>query len=128
MVAVHIKVTGLDVVQRKLGSIVTAAARLNGPIISLSSNLPYAYGIETGRHRRGRLARAAGGAFMFREGINAVRPRIGPALAKSVLGGPAAVDRAKSDLNRQAVEEVRRRTPVRSGALRASVRPSGRPV
>lgn len=117
---VDIKVAGADRVRTLLGNVAAAALRTQGPIISLSSDTPYARFVEEGA--RGRTPRR-----MFRDGINAMRPRIGPALGPAILKGPAAVDRAKADLNRQAVEEVRKRTPVRTGRLRASVRPSGRP-
>ena len=39
-----------------------AAATAGGARLSVTSDLPYAYGIETGRHRGGTLARRAGGA------------------------------------------------------------------
>ena len=123
---VNIRVTGLAAVTGLLGRVAAAAMRVNGPIISLSSPLPYAFGIETGRHRGGRLARAAGGAHMARDGINAMRPRVAPALGAAVLRGPSAVDAAKRQLQAQAVEEVRKRTPVQTGALRDSWRPGGR--
>lgn len=124
---VSIHVDGLDRVRSLFGRILQAAAHANGPVIVLSSDRPYAYGIETGRHRSGRLARRAGGAFMFRDGIAAVRPRVPAALGKALLQGSAAVDAAKRQLNADAVAEVQRRTPVRTGRLRASVRASGRP-
>lgn len=39
----------------------------------IGSKLPYAYGIEFGRHQRsGKLARRAGGAFYIRNAINTV--------------------------------------------------------
>lgn len=122
---IDIKITGADRVKSLLGTVAAAALRTQGPIISLSSDAPYARFIEEGRSSR--QVRRAGPARMFRDGIAAMRPRIGPALGPAILKGPAAVDRAKADLNRQAVEEVRRRTPVRTGALRASVRESRRP-
>lgn len=110
-----------------LGNVAAAALRLNGPILSLSSPLPYAYGIETGRHRGGRLARAAGGAYMFRDALAVMRPRVGAVLGPAILRGPGAVDAAKRALNAEGVAEVQKRTPVRSGALRDSVHPSERP-
>ena len=124
---ISIRSAGFDRVRSFLGGIAGAAARAQGPVISVGSPLPYAYGIETGRHRGGRLARAKGGAFMFRDALAVMKPRTGPALASAILRGTAAVEQAKRDLNRQAVEEVRKRTPVRTGALRDSVHETGRP-
>lgn len=124
---ISIRASGFQQARSFLGNIAAAAVRTNGPIVSLSSPLPYAFGIETGRHRGGGLARAAGGAYMFRDGIKAVQARVGPSLATAILQGPGAVDAAKRSLNAQAIEEVRKRTPVRSGALRASVHETDRP-
>lgn len=124
---IDIRVSGLARARALLDGVAQAAAHVNGPVIVLSSSAPYAYGIETGRHRGGRLARRAGGAWMFRDGIAAVRPKVPATLGRALLRGPGAVDAAKRQLNAEAVEAVRRRTPVRSGRLRASVRESGRP-
>ncbi len=39
----------------------------------VGSSMPYAYGIETGRHRvSGRVARSAGGAYYLQRAVNAV--------------------------------------------------------
>jgi hypothetical protein len=120
MASVSITMTGMGRVKSLLGNVAAAAVRVNGPIISLTSDAPYARFVEEGA--RGRPPRR-----MFRDGINAVRPKIGPTLGPAILRGVAAVDAAKRQLQAQAVEEVRRRTPVRTGRLRASVHASGRP-
>lgn len=114
-----IKVDGAERVRSLLGGIAAAAVRTQGPIISLSSDAPYARYVEEGV--RGRPARR-----MFADGIAAMRSRIGPRLVPALLKGPSAVDAEKRKLNDEAVEEVRKRTPVRTGRLRASVHPSGR--
>lgn len=123
---VDIKVSGVERVRTLLGGVAAAGKAASGPIISLSSRKPYARYIEEGVRGDGRRRRA-GPARMFADGIAAVRPKIGPTLGKAILGGPTGVAKAKADLNRQAVEEVRKRTPVRSGALRASVSAAERP-
>lgn len=109
-----------------LKRIADAAVHANGPIISLTNIERYAYGIETGRTRSGRRARRAGGAYMYRDGIKAMQPKVRSTIAQAVVKGPSEVDAAKRKLNNDAVGEVVKRTPKRSGALRAGVRPSGR--
>lgn len=88
----------------------------------MTSPLVYAFGIETGYHRRGGLARAAGGAFMMREGLADVKDRIGPLISASFEGGPSAVPLAEANIGRMVVAAVQRRTPVVSGRLRDSFR------
>lgn len=87
----------------------------------ISSNLPYSYGIETGRHRGGGLARRAGGAFMLRDGLEEAKPRIGPLITNSFTRGES-VPLAEANIGRMVVAAVQRRTPVRSGNLRDSFR------
>lgn len=48
-------------------------ARMEQTQVQVGSRLPYAYGIETGRHRvSGRVARAAGGVYYLQRAVNAV--------------------------------------------------------
>lgn len=86
------------------------------------SPLVYAYGIETGYHRRGGLARRAGGAFMMREGLKDVEEHMGDLIFESFARGPSAVPLAEANIGRMTVAAVRRHTPVRSGNLRDSFR------
>jgi hypothetical protein len=88
----------------------------------VSSLLPYAYGIETGYHRGGSLARAAGGAFMLREGVADVEEHMGDLIVESFARGPSAVPLAEANIGRMVVAAVRRHTPVVSGNLRDSFR------
>lgn len=88
----------------------------------ISSNLPYTYGIETGRHRRGGLARRAGGAYMLREGLADTEEHMGDLIVESFARGPSAVPLAEANIGRMVVAAVRRHTPVVSGRLRDSFR------
>jgi hypothetical protein len=133
MVQVSITTRGFPEVRAFLGAVAAGAKAASGPIISLTNKEPYAPPIETGRFksgpRAGQVARQAGGAFMYKRGIDEVHPQIGPAIAKAIIsgGGAPAVQKAEKDLNDKAVEAVRKNTPVRSGNLRTGVVPSGRP-
>jgi hypothetical protein len=124
-VQARITSSGFPQARTLLRGVAAAGRALSGPLVSLSSNKPYARYIETGTSSRAR--RRAGPARMFELGIAAVRPQIGPTIARAIPGGAAAVETAKRQLNDRAVAEVRARTPVVSGALRASVQPSERP-
>jgi hypothetical protein len=88
----------------------------------VSSPLVYAFGVETGHHRGGSLARKAGGAFMMREGLAEVEPRIGPLIAGGFDKGPSIVPLMEANIGRMVVAAIQRRTPVRSGNLRDSFR------
>ncbi len=88
----------------------------------ISSDLPYSYGIEFGRHRSGALARRVGGAFMMREGLLDTEEHMQELIAESFARGPSAVPLAEANIGRMVVAAVRRHTPVRSGNLRDSFR------
>jgi hypothetical protein len=53
---------------RALGDLAAGARALGGARMEIGSRLPYAYGIETGFTRSGRVARRAGGAWCRRPG------------------------------------------------------------
>jgi hypothetical protein len=124
--------SGMTVMRAHLGGIIAAGKAVAGPIISLTNKEPYAGPIERGfflsGRRAGKVARAAGGAFMYREGIRAMGPRIGPKILAAIPRGAAGVMGAKKQLNDEAAVEVQNRTPKRSGKLRAGVQPSTRPA
>jgi hypothetical protein len=127
---VSIRESGMAAMRTHLAGVVAAGKAVSGPIISLTNKEAYAGPIERGKFlsgpRAGRVARKAGGAFMYREGIRAMQPKIGPALLAAIPKGAAGVMSAKKKLNDDAVVEVQARTPVRSGKLRAGVQPSTR--
>jgi hypothetical protein len=61
--------------------------------VSVGSNLEYAYGIETGRHRGGRLARRAGGVFYLTRAYQFVRSSLAKRIAGALEEGPDAVEK-----------------------------------
>lgn len=103
------------------------ARAANGPIAAWSSNKPYAFGIETGRHPRGRLARAAGGAFMFKKGIAETATQVPGIMGPAIIKGPAAVGGARRKIQNEGQKNIQKYTPVRSGALRDSIQAVSRP-
>lgn len=105
-----------------------AAAGVNGPIASIGTTGPpgKAGAIETGI-RYGKPWRRAGPAHMFKKGIAETMPEVPqlmlPAIAKSL----PAVSQAKGAIRKKAIDNVRKYTPVRSGALRTSISELSRP-
>jgi hypothetical protein len=116
-----VEARGLSGVRAFFADLADATATAGAARLSWSSDLPYAFGIETGRTPRGRLARAVGGAFMFRDGGAAALRDLSDDLAGALPRGGQAVVQAYLAVGRRGVTEIRRRTPVRTGRLRASV-------
>lgn len=124
---VQIRIGGLVQALGTIDGLGAGAKQLHGPIATFGSVLPYAYGIETGRHRGGRRARAAGGAYMFREGIAETKQHARAQLVQAIKSGPGAIAAAKGRIRTFGIQAIRKRTPVRSGRLRASVSELNRP-
>jgi hypothetical protein len=122
----EIRMTGMAKALSAVHLVGEGAAAANGPIAAWTSPLIYAPIIETGR-RGGRMWRKAGPAEMFKKGLAdtaAVAPGImGPAIVK----GPSAVGAARRAIQQLGVTNIQRYTPVRTGALRNSVRAVSRP-
>lgn len=92
---------------------------------TFGSSLPYAYGIETGHHRRGTLARRAGGVWYIRDSTADGIAYLGRALpaffAAPQMGG---AERILSQFYQTLENKARDYESVanRSGALQASIR------
>lgn len=68
-----ITLQGMDDAEKQVERIERGLAALQNYEGHVFSKLPYAYGIEFGRHRKsGKLARAAGGAAYIRQAIDTV--------------------------------------------------------
>ena len=98
-------------------------ARASGIRGYVGSNLPYAYGIEEGRHRKsGKLARRAGGAKYLARAIATMQASadadISEGLTRVRYPGPWVIKR----LTRWARRVARLYAPVQTGALRRSIR------
>lgn len=116
---ITVKVTGVDTAQARLKILREGAARLGRTRILVGSSLKYAYGIETGRHRGGRLARKAGGAYMLKKGLAAIHGTLPRDIASAVETGGSVYDAVfKNALRAQNVAMAN--TPVRTGSLRRS--------
>lgn len=96
--------------------------RLRGQTAYVYSRLPYAWGIEHGRHRKsGKLARRAGGSFYLRRAVATVqasaRADISEGLARVQAPGPWILRRLARWVRRLA----RQNAPRRRGRLRRSI-------
>lgn len=100
-----------------------AARRAVGALgLDAGSDLPYAFGIETGRRRDGRLARRAGGAHMVERGIAQAGPTLETWVAEGIPYGPGGVNNAVKRWGRLVARPaIQSLTPVRTDALRASI-------
>lgn len=117
-VRVNVDDREFQVTMRRLNQ---AAVSLGGSVVRVGSNLVYAYGIEHGRHRGGSLARAAGGAFMLRNALQAVHPRIKSTIAAALLHGEQAARQALLRLGYDVERGAKATVPVKTGSLRRSL-------
>jgi hypothetical protein len=115
-----LRVLGIREVQEMLGTVRASVSALTGLRVRAISRLSYAYGIRTGRHRGGRLARRAGGTYAIDNARNAVVPQMKGVLAAALGQGPVAATAVIVDAAERIVQIVQQTEAVRSGALRAS--------
>lgn len=131
MVQASIKMIGFVQALSAVRAIGEAGRAVNGPLASFGSRLPYARPIEKNEFlsgpRKGQIARRAGPANMFRDGVAATVPQVAPILGPAIVKGPAAVGQAKRKIRDIGLTEIKKRTPVRSTNLRESVQVLERP-
>ena len=117
---VSLKITGSQAAIRQLERAARQAQTFGRARVVVGSSLGYAYGVETGRHRSGGLARRAGGAHFLARALQATRGEI-RSLARRA-GGEALIGR---DLLLAVGFKVEARAkalvPVVTGTLRRSI-------
>jgi hypothetical protein len=123
---VAITMTGMAQALTAVQVLGAGAQAANGPIAAWTSPLVYSGIIETGM-RGGRMWRRAGPARMFQKGIAETAPAVPGILGPAIIKGPAAVGGARRTIQVLGRENIRKNTPVRSGALRNSVTAVSRP-
>jgi len=122
MAEYSVRLIGLAAGVQAIRQVRDAAGRFSGPLFRVGSDLRYAWGIETGRRKIGRLARRAGPAHFLSGAVARVEPRLREPLAAALWEGPHATDTALRRAGDALVEEAQRLVPVRSGRLRRSIR------
>jgi len=112
---------GLKEAQAYFSRLKSGAEAMARIVILVGSAEPYAYGIHYGRHRRGTLARAAGGTNYLEKGLAQRREHIRKAAAAAVEKGPQAVAPAMLAQGQAVASAARPFTPHLSGTLRRSL-------
>jgi hypothetical protein len=123
---VTIKMTGFVESLSAVRAIGEAGKSVNGPLAVWGSRSAYARFIETGRSAKPQVRRA-GPARMFEQGVADAQQLARQILPGAIVRGPAAVGAAKRRIRDYGLDRIRKYTPVRSGALRASVSELNRP-
>lgn len=121
MTGVYVDLSGVEQVRaalQRLGAGIQAASETR---VLVGSPLKYAFGIETGWHRGGRLARRAGGAFYLLGGLQIVVATAGAILAQALAQGAAATVQAMTRLGYDVQGQAQQIVPVRTGTLRRSI-------
>lgn len=117
--SIDFHVIGLDKAVAYFKKLAEEANRVGKIRILVGSNLKYAYGIEYGRHKGGRLARRAGGAFMLKQGFDSVQDTLRADIARAIETNGSVYDAMfKNALRAEAVAKAN--TPVKTGSLRRS--------
>jgi hypothetical protein len=122
---VNIRVTGFVQALTAIQAVGAAGKAVNGPLATFVSRKPYAGFIETGRSSR--QVRRAGPARMFELGVKETAAAAPAILKPAIIKGAAAVGQAKRKIRDLGIENIRKRTPVLTGALRDSVSAGERP-
>lgn len=117
----YIQITGADQAGAYLKRLSEASRDVGQTRLTVGSPLVYSFGIETGRTRRGRVARRAGGAFMLHLGLAAAQRHLPALIARAIETGDRGAGKQVEDaIRRTVLGQVQRRTPVRTGRLRSS--------
>jgi hypothetical protein len=110
-----------------------AAIQVAGTTVLVGSRLPYAYGIDKGRHRvSGKLARKAGGAQFLERAVEQALPASGPDVVRALEQYPTRKTTILRWVARPVVLLARKLAPVgqikdkRSAQVRRSAHP-GKP-
>lgn len=107
-----------DALLSRLNSGVEVAAH---QVTRVGTAVVYAWGIEFGRRRSGRTARAAGGAFMLTNALARVRNDVPATLERALPNGDDATRKALLGLGYQVEALAKAATPTRTGNLRRSI-------
>jgi hypothetical protein len=107
-----VQVVGLKEAQRSLQRL-EDAGRSADATVTVGSALNYAYGIETGRHRSGRVARRRGGVFYLSRALLTVERELPQRVTKGLQAGEpmlTTLTRAGHDIEAHAKQLVIRVT------------------
>lgn len=114
---IYLRVTGMRETQAALRTLQEGAARLGRTRILIGFSRVYAYGIEKGVDRSGRLRRKAGGAHMLEKGVDSIRKTLPEDIRSAIATGGSVYDAVYRNALR-AENVTKENTPVRTGTLR----------
>lgn len=123
-----VTISGLDDAKAAFARMARGASQAANAQVLVGSPLQYAYGIETGRHRGGRLARRAGGVFYLTRATEHVIPTVRSRMATAVKDGAVLPELIKVGFD---IERAAKALVVRvSGTLQRSIQTiyPGRPI
>jgi hypothetical protein len=120
-VAAPVEVVGDEVAVAALTRLARALEAMGATPVYVGSSLVYAYGIEHGRHRSGRLARRAGGAFYLTRALAAVRGELAGEVVRVLRVSGGDPRRLLLGLGYRVQAAAMPLVPVRTGTLRRSV-------
>lgn len=121
----YIRIQGANEVRQRLVALSAGCAAVGNARILIQSRVPYAFGIETGFFRNGRLARRAGGARMLERAYKEVLPGMTRSLFKALDTSPQDTIAALNDIVEQIIERASEYSPKVSGDLSESFYASG---
>jgi hypothetical protein len=116
-----VQVDGVPKARATLAAVAGGCAAAAELALEIGSPLPYAYGIEYGRDRSGRLRRRAGPAYMLTSALDEATDRLGDRLAEALPRGASGTRAALIAQAGEIRDVAKGRTPVRTGRLRASI-------
>jgi hypothetical protein len=118
---IHVEIDSQEA-QAALREMDAAARAVGAMTLDAGSDLPYAFGIETGRKRSGALARRKGGAHMIEQGIARSGPQLEAWVADGIPYGVQGVNNAIRRWGRLVARPaIQALTPVLVGTLRTSI-------
>ncbi len=85
-----VKLLNLEEAKARLAELAASARTAQQMVAKVGSPLKYAYGIEFGRHRSGKLARRAGPSNALTDAFKQAQPHIRSMLPAAVKKGPQA--------------------------------------
>jgi hypothetical protein len=116
-----VTIQGVGAAQAWLQQVSDGARQFHGRMSGLGSNLPYAWNIETGL-RYGRPWRKAGPARYMAAGLATIRQDMPDEIVGALPQGAGATNLAFGRVLRRGQQRAQGVVPVRSGALRNSIR------
>jgi hypothetical protein len=116
-----VRVVGDKEAQAYLTRLAESGRAAEKALVQVGSPLAYAYGIETGRHRGGRLARRAGGVFYLQRAADSVQQSLKKVIAHALPDGADATLEALKKVGFDVERHAKALVPRVTGTLQRSI-------